>query len=102
MTDIEISKALALAIGYLPVDVRIYSTIDDMPLVRRQAGALSTWRIFDYRDWNVIGPIAEKYNAFAMRSSKGTWSASTEQGNWADGLDTPQKAMAMAVIGDEE
>ena len=41
MTDIEISEALALAVGYLPVDVLIYSAIDDMLLVRRQAGALA-------------------------------------------------------------
>ena len=102
MTDIEISKALALAIGYLPVDVRIYSTIDDMPLVRRQAGAFPTWRIFDYKDWNVIGPIAEKYNAFPIMPINGTWSAPSPDGEWVDGIDTPQKATAMAIIGDAE
>ena len=102
MNDLEISKALVIAIGYLPVDVRIYSAIDDMLLVQRQAGILPIWRIFDYREWDVIGPIAEKYNAFPIMSSNGTWSASTEQCNWVDGMDTPQKAIAMAIIGDVE
>ena len=97
MTDNEISQALALAVGYQPQNVQVG---DYDVQTKKQIDAM--WRIFDYRDWNVIGPIAEKYNAFPIMSSNGTWSAPSPDGEWVDGMDTPQKATAMAIIGDAE
>ena len=97
MTDLEIDKALALAIGHTPgkiidEDDGIYVAVphptvgEDFPWVRK----------FDYRDWNVIGPIAEKYLAWPgnERTTDGMYSAD----GWETEADTPQKAIAMAVI----
>jgi hypothetical protein len=71
MTDLEIDKALALAIGYKLFDVKFH---DDMRAVAVFRGS---WRVFDHRDWNVIGPIAEKYNMFPYRlritEERGYW-----------------------------
>jgi len=56
-----------------------------------------SWRIFDYRDWNVIGPIAEKYDHFPRKSETlGWWLPHSHVGGFHD---TPQKAIALAVIG---
>ena len=93
MTDLEIDKALALAIGYKLFDVKF-----DMWAVVVYNGS---WRVFSHRDWNVIGPIAERYNAFPIQSAKETWSACVGDGSdlWVDDIHTPQKAIALAVIG---
>jgi len=88
MTDLEISKALALAIGWREDSV-VVSRCGDVVIV--------DWRVFDYRDWNVIGPIMERYNASPIKSPKGTWSACVDE-VWVDAIDTPQKAIALAVI----
>ena len=87
MTDLEISKALALAIGWPKMNE--YCGI----LLVAEYGA---WRPFDYRDWNVIGPIAERYDCFPYHTYGCKWTA------WSGDCsehDTPQKAIAMAVIG---
>jgi hypothetical protein len=89
MTDIEIDRALALAIGYKLFDVKFH---DDMWAVVVFRGS---WRVFSHRDWNVIGPIAERYNAFpVLFDGNPKWYSNT----WT-GTDTPQKAIALAVIG---
>ena len=97
MTDLEISKALALAIGWhpgliikTPNEVRCYRGV-------KQWG----WQKFDYRDWNVIGPIAERFDCFPTKSvqpsRKGEWwSREGMQNVYAD---IAQKAIALAVIG---
>ena len=95
MTDLEIDKALALAIGYKLFDVKFH---DDMWAVVVFRGS---WRLFSHRDWNVIGPIAEKYNCFPLRLRDGAWEA-ISRGKYKLGFvksDTPQKAIALAVIG---
>jgi hypothetical protein len=111
MSDLEISKALALVIGYAPravivhKDVCLVETGNVADRVRMISnGKPDLWvtncRIFDYRDWGVIGPIAVKYNNFpyARRDGKGTL-----DGKWVvwpnTVEDTPQKAIALAVIG---
>jgi len=92
MTDIEISKALALAIGWDDLWVDKHGQL----WVGLKSEELHEG-IFNYRDWNVIGPIAERYYAFPfynkVRKQWTTW-----QGFWAS-EDTPQKAIALAVIG---
>ena len=95
MTDLEIDKALALAIGYKLFDVKFH---DDMWAVVVFRGS---WRVFDHRDWNVIGPVAEKYNCFPLRLRGGAWEA-ISRGKYKLGFvkaDNPQKAIALAVIG---
>jgi len=95
MTDIEIDKALALAIGYKLFDVKFY---DDMWAVVVHNGS---WRVFSHRDWNVIGPIAERYDCFPLRLRGRAWEA-ISRGKYKLGFfnaDTPQRAIALAVIG---
>jgi hypothetical protein len=103
MTDLEISKALALAIGW-----RYVYTTDAMCLVdtfdaRNKAKVRGAWlvgfRVFDYRDWNIIGPIAAKFDCFPDKCC-GEWSAMVAINllTWVE-ASTPQKAIALAIIG---
>ena len=92
MTDLEIDKALALAIGWNGDCVRNIGEV--VILYTKQYG----WRVFSHRNWNVIGPIGERYDCFPVESvGKKQWAS------WVDGpvtyADTPQKAIALAVIG---
>jgi hypothetical protein len=67
MTDLEISKALALAIGWERVETctSLFADNEDVTEVWvRQKQYGSIWRIFDYREWSVIGPIADHYRMF--------------------------------------
>jgi len=89
MTDLEISRALALAIGWDDVEVFMWGV-----MVKTSTSGI--WRDFDYRDWRVTAPIAERYDQFP-RLINGMWW--TPHGTNAD---TPQKAIAMAVIGSKK
>ena len=93
MTDLEINKALALAIGWQESD---FSTIPGTDVVMCFNGCKFVG-YFDYKNWNVIGPIAERYLAWPgnERTTDGMYSAD----GWETEADTPQKAIAMAVIG---
>ena len=112
MTDIEISKALALAIGWtedrrdengcLDPDV-----ITEGALFGQEDGVFvwvdgSMWKRFDYRDPAVIWPIAERYNVFPYalrdRSGKFTGQWNVLVGGLESTADTPAKAVAMMVI----
>ncbi len=97
MTDIEIDKALALAIGWKPEQMRGGRLNPLILMIQRNDDLFA--RPFSHKDWNVIGPIAERYNAFPHQSSAGTWSACIGGADaWVDHVDTPQKASALAVI----
>ena len=91
MTDLEINKALALAIGWDEAEIFSWGVMCHQ--------TDKYWHRFDYRDWNVIGPIAEKFDAFPKRlvSMEGWWA--DVFGKDARFADTPQKAIALAVIG---
>lgn len=96
MTDLEIDKALALAIGWKdePNKMR-FSNVFGLQVW------IGYWANFSHKDWNVIGPIAEKYNCFPLRLRGGAWEA-ISRGKYKLGFvkaDTPQKAIALAVIG---
>jgi len=122
MTDLEISKALALAIGWKEADIdvsgsAVYVCFEVATLTRP-----ATWRIFDYRNPTVIWPIAERYGFFPSGISTGDYLAAEKKGHgiyrsweclrWhyetikgkARGwvryeADTVAKAVALAVIG---
>ena len=113
MTDLEISKALALAIGYLPEHVRTYGVNsvnfnngEGIIQVFRHDGFYGVeridcnhlWNIFDYRNWDVIGPIAERYDCFPLKAGDAWLSRYLWRGCGVR-ADTPQKAIALAVIG---
>ena len=96
MTDTEISKALALAIGHHKFDIRVNALTGNV-LVLDKVLPNYVWRVFDYRDWNVIGPIAERYDCFPHKSDALGWFI--PHSFWKGYADTPQKAIALAVIG---
>ena len=99
MTDLEISKALALAIGWKPEQIIEYEgqSYIGLPVNFNGPGI----KLFDYRFTSVIWPIAERYNCFpyALRDAVGL------TGRWnvlVNGLDhdadTAAKAVALAAI----
>jgi hypothetical protein len=95
-SDLEISKALALAIGHKPEDIFEYEKCiqvsDHEELEDRE---------FDYRDWTVIAPIAERYDCFPVIASchNDEWHSMFGGSGPSTYADTPQKAIALAVIG---
>jgi len=95
MTDVEINKALALAIGWKGSDLILNHKCFLYCFEGQEFVG-----VFDHKDWNVIGPIAEKYNMFPYRlritEEREYWNVFTYKDNVAD---TPQKAIALAVIG---
>ena len=100
MNDLEISKALALAIGWKNVQsvgeqcyVKTANAIDRF----KPKIGWPFWikgRVFDYRDWNVIGPIATRYGLFPERFGR-HW---VVRGWFSTQSDTPQKAIAHALL----
>lgn len=73
MTDTEIDKRLALAIGYRPKDVR--QTLGRMVIVNRPVEVeTELWVEFDHTEWGTISPIAEKFDLFPVRITDGKWS----------------------------
>jgi hypothetical protein len=101
MTDPEISKALALAIGY-KVDRVLPRPDYNADIKNCWVYTGSAWRIFDYRDWSVIGPIAEKFECFPDRYTDDNdemwWDINHIRKQLYARADTPQKAIALAVI----
>jgi hypothetical protein len=97
MTDLEIDKALALAIGWK----RILPNCKTNRLQDCWVWTGHAWRIFSHLDWNVIGPIAERYNCFPFRiRSKeedfGKWNVVSRENDIMAA--SPQRAIALAVI----
>jgi len=98
MTDIEISKALALAIGWQAHDIeasgqRVYVCYEVATFTYP-----ALWRVFDYRDPAVIWPISKACEGFPTKGNDGLWSVSW----FGPPADTPEKAVALAVIGGDE
>lgn len=100
MTDLEIDRALALAIGWN----KHYTLLRHLEKrvivwVGPTEEFTDGWRVFSHKDWNVIGPIAARYNAFPMEDCLGQWFASIGIHGRNVTADKPQKAIALAVIG---
>ena len=93
MTDLEIDKALALAIGWRKTceSTKTFWVVEDS----------GNRRVFSHSDWNVIGPIAARYNCFPVEVyvSSGQWFSYVGNDGKNFTADTPQKAIALAVIG---
>jgi hypothetical protein len=105
MTDLEISKALALAIGWKDVEVLggyvlVYTNNPhDRVYYRKRGNWVYNHRIFDYRDWAIAGPIAEKYDCFPEKHWQGPPYDGWLAGKLGSPASSPQKAIALAVIG---
>ena len=91
MTDLEISKRLALAIGWKPEQMGVF--LDCLFIQRPKYMS----RHFDYRDWDVAGPIAERFKCYPDWQGHFKWCSRIDfTRSWGD---TPQQAIALAVIG---
>ena len=97
MTDAEISRRLAVAIGW-PRVVTLIPT--NVVLVSESAGMPASWRGFDYRDQDVIYPIAERYRVMTVGTTgpAGDFYARTNSPYGEAWADTLYKAVALAVI----
>jgi hypothetical protein len=69
MTDTEIDKRLALAIGYRSEDV-----LDLGDSGRITVWRADRWHVFSHKEWETIGPIAERFDLFPVRLTDGKWS----------------------------
>ena len=91
MTDLEIDRALALAIGWRKTceSTKTFWVVEDS----------GNRRVFTHKDWNVIGPIAARYDCFPVEVYSGQWFSSVGNDGKNFTADTPQRAIALAVIG---
>lgn len=104
LTDAEISRRLALAIGWNPKDVRITTEFGFQVAANPPRSCYTSdpwWRNFDYRDPAVIWPIAERFDAFPARIGDG-WDAYIPDTDKYTRSDTAAKAVALAVIKSKE
>lgn len=100
MTDQEISRRLALAIGYAQEDV---DQAEGCTWVRRDiGGGWTQWRKFNYREPAVIFPIAERFDAFPVEQYSGGWFAMVRETSATGKAETAAKAVALAVIAAAE
>ena len=84
MSDNEISRALALAIGFDLADVDLINGgihVKRFIYYEKLRGGDGRWMRFDYRDPSVIWPIASRYQKFPP-----------------NGVDEPERFVAYAVI----
>jgi hypothetical protein len=109
MTDLEhadISRRLALSIGWSPDEVRVYHTghgeaqrVEVRYTPRYASKGYKVWRTFDYRDPAVIWSIAERFNCFPWRVySAKLWHANVDASGPVEKSDTAALAVALAVI----
>ena len=92
LTDLEINKRLALAIGWKPKQIQ------------ERCGMLfvmfnNAWSRFDFRHTSTIWPIAERYNCFPIKQRDGNWRAFIGHDGCMKVAVTAAKAVALAVIG---
>jgi hypothetical protein len=91
MTDLEIDKALALAIGWNRIAPNTY----DLQTHQCWVYTGLSWRLFSHKDPLVIWPIAERYDLFPHRREREWEVARCPSFLHAD---TAAKAVALAVI----
>ena len=95
MTDAEISRALALAIGWKKDYPRMGMVECEDELLVWDS---KVWRTFDYRDPLVIWPIAERYDCFPyIAAISGEWCVAHKEKLHFSLI--AAKAVALAVIG---
>lgn len=108
MTPTEINRRIALAIGYAQKDVLVGCTGNVFVCRYNSDGSKSDWLVFNYMDWNTIGPIMERHRMFpsweshdykmwtiGKIASRGFMSSVTLN-------ECPRTCAALAVIGAHE
>ena len=96
MNDQTINRKLARAIQYAHQQMKFMS--DGSMIVMHTPGM---WHKFSYMDWRVIGPLAQRYDCFPFNSG-GEWLTYASSIDLTVQADTPQKAIALAVIAAHE
>jgi len=91
MTNLDIDRRLALAIGYAPEDVRI------MVRTWHQVRWDDRWCDFDHRQWRTIGPIAARYKIFPHWWNNHLGWTCRDNDLWVSHL-CPATCIALAVI----
>jgi hypothetical protein len=106
VTDKEISFLLAQAVGWTTASIKFdrclvytgfYEDEVEFPsyLIGQAPLTVTGMRVFDYRDWSVIGPIAERYNTFPNQTTDGRW---TTLGGRGYPTYNPQKSIALSTL----
>jgi hypothetical protein len=102
MTEAEISRRLALAIGWQDddedPDVILMNRLWNSEETKCYVWFNDLWVEFDYRDPAVIWPIAERFNAFPVVVNGNWWMAYFGNTVIYSESDTAAKAVALAVI----
>jgi len=89
VTDLELNRKLALAIGWREDQMEVLGDFLYVEVVD------DGYREFDHADWRVAGPIAKKFDCFPFYMA-GLWWVGGTLGNPIK-ADTPQRAIAMAA-----
>ena len=94
MKNTEISRRLALAIGYTADRIVCGSHVFvcNYYLEGEYKKRIGRWQLFDHTDPAVIWPIAERFNRFPSASSAGGWAI-----GWARS-EIAATASALAII----
>jgi hypothetical protein len=92
MTELELNRKLALAIGWREDQMRVVH--GELQVAFCPEIPIFMWEEFDHTDWQVAGPIAESRNMFPCQDNAGKWSSDC----WITEADTPQRAIALAAI----
>lgn len=98
-SDAEISRRLALAIGW-PEEAFYKGGDGSFVALALLHSSGCSWKDFDYRDPAVIWPIAERFKCFPEYAG-GEWWSGSQFGPDAT-ADTAAKAVALAVIKAKE
>lgn len=97
MTDLEIDKALALAIGWKEDQIGVDNGRAFVNRQQQNGSPYSDAIYFSYKDPAVIWPIGERHNVFPYRFIDGDWQSCIPNKDVC--ADTAAKAVALAVIG---
>lgn len=99
LSDYELNVLLAKALGWADEDTRPTKLRGVLVGLEVQDHTRhGSYRAFDYKDWDTIGPIAERYDLFPCRytsnAPEARWSADSQS---PEG-ENPQRAIAFAMI----
>jgi hypothetical protein len=100
MTNLDIDRRLALAIGYRPEDVRANGFSVEVRRSYTFAGEQWTdWFVFNYREEITIYPIAEHFKMFPQWSEWTLiWLVRSHGGRIWTYHDDPRTCIALAII----
>lgn len=99
LSDYDINVLLAKSIGWKDEDTRptkLKGVVVGLEVQDYKRNCV--YRAFDYKDWNTISPIAEKYDLFPCRYTSNEPTARWCSDSQSPEGENPQKAIAFAMI----